>query len=46
MNRHAITTNSRALPGVGAFVRAGAGLGWMQAIDGMRSPGEGDLASP
>jgi len=46
MNHHAITTNARALPGAGAFVRVGAGLGWMQSIGGMRSPGEGALASP
>lgn len=49
MNRHTFTTNARALSGADAFVRVGAkslGLGWMQSIDGTRSPGEGDLASP
>jgi len=48
MNRHPIATNARALKGGNAFVRGGAAscLGSMQSIDGMRSPGEGDLASP
>jgi len=41
MNRHAITTNARALSGAPAFVRIGA-----MALAGSRSPGEGDLASP
>jgi hypothetical protein len=49
MNRHTFTTNASALSGRDAFVRVGAmslGLGRMQSIDGSRSPGEGDLASP
>ena len=40
MNRHAITTNARALSGGAAFVRVGA------MSLGTRCPGEGDLASP
>ncbi|MCC7288065.1 MAG: hypothetical protein IT503_17980 [Burkholderiaceae bacterium] len=46
MNRHPIVTHARALSGGVAFVRVGVGLGWLQAIAGVRSPGEGVLASP
>ena len=47
MNRHAITTHTRAPQGAGAFVRAAAmSLGRLAVIADVRSPGEGDRASP
>jgi hypothetical protein len=51
MSRHCINTNARALQGASAFVRVGGCMTPSLRVAvftaaGLRSPGEGDVASP